>query len=223
MVVAATVAFTDVPPQPVPTTQANVTGSLDCQLSDQKALCSSSQRYPVENSKLGVEISIFHLRYSLMLYTASDHCYVRPVTVPAQTFVSIRTRSTFGISLPSWLTAPGLALLQRGDQSSKYQPLVEVDLLNCNSHYAHIAHRDGRIETVSLRRLAPAVQNTIDDVLNLPESSGDTEHPDLTETAGSQPDSSQASGPSSVPSSEDQTSYPEILEQRRLHPHSLRN
>ncbi|KAG5448415.1 hypothetical protein CSKR_200749, partial [Clonorchis sinensis] len=100
----------------------------------------------------------------------------------------------------------------------------KVDLLNCNPHYAHIAHRDGRVETVSLRRLSQAVQNTTDNVLSLSESSGDTEHPDTTETTGRQPDSSQASESSSVPSSEYQPSYPVILEQqRRIHPYSLRN
>ncbi|GAA53165.1 retrovirus-related Pol polyprotein from transposon 17.6 [Clonorchis sinensis] len=144
---------------------------------------------------------------------------------PHERLFQYARRSTFGISLPSWLATPGPVLLQRGDRSSKYQPLVEeVDLLNCNPHYAHIAHRDGRVETVSLRRLAPAVQNTTDNVLNLSESNGDTEHPDTTETTGRQPDSPQASESSSVPSSEYQPSYPEILElQQRIHPYSLRN
>ncbi|KAG5454353.1 hypothetical protein CSKR_201985 [Clonorchis sinensis] len=102
------------------------------------------------------------------------------------------------------MTTPGPVLLQQDDRSSKYQPLVEVNLLNCTPHYAHIAHRDGRVKTVSLRRLALAVQNTIDDVLNLAESNSDTEHADMTETTEHQPDSSQAPEPSSVPSSEDQ-------------------
>ncbi|KER23840.1 hypothetical protein T265_14560, partial [Opisthorchis viverrini] len=140
---------------------------------------------------------------------------------PHERLFQYARRSTFGISLPSWLTTPGPVLLQRGDRSSKYQPLVEeVDLLNCNPHYAHIAHRDGRVETVSLRRLAPAVQSTTDNVLNLSESNEDTEHPDTTELTGRQPDSSQASESSSVPSSEHQPSYPLILEQqRRIHPY----
>ncbi|GAA48279.1 hypothetical protein CLF_101409 [Clonorchis sinensis] len=90
----------------------------------------------------------------------------------------------------------------------------EVDLLNCNPRYAHIAHRGGRVETESLRRLASAVQNTTDDVVNLLESNGETERQDMTETTGLQPDSSEPSEPSSVPSSEDQPSYPEILEQQ---------
>jgi transposase InsO family protein len=44
---------------------------------------------------------------------------------PHERLFQYARRSTNGISLPSWLTYPGLVLLKRFDRSSKYDPLVE--------------------------------------------------------------------------------------------------
>jgi hypothetical protein len=55
------------------------------------------------------------------------------------------------------LTTPGPVLLKKNLRSSKYDPLVEeVELLDCNPHYALIRLPGGREETVSVRQLAPA-------------------------------------------------------------------
>ncbi|TGZ72159.1 hypothetical protein CRM22_002267 [Opisthorchis felineus] len=48
-------------------------------------------------------------------------------------------------------------------RSSKYHPLVEeVELVNCNPQYACVRFPNGKEETVSLRYLAPKVQNISD-------------------------------------------------------------
>lgn len=79
---------------------------------------------------------------------------------PHERLFSYNRKSTSGISLPSWLTTPGLVLLRRNVRSSKYDPLVdEVELIDCNPQYACVRFPDGREETVSLHNLAPSGQH----------------------------------------------------------------
>ena len=69
-------------------------------------------------------------------------------------------RSASGQSLPSWLT-PGPVYLKQHVRKSKYDKLVKkVELLEANPNYAHIRHEDGRETTVSLRDIAPYVEDS---------------------------------------------------------------
>jgi transposase InsO family protein len=66
-------------------------------------------------------------------------------------------RSSYGCSLPSWLSTPGPVYLKRMVRHSKHEPFVdEVELLDANHQYAHVRFPDGRESTVSTRHLAPA-------------------------------------------------------------------
>ncbi|GAA47826.1 hypothetical protein CLF_100847 [Clonorchis sinensis] len=70
-------------------------------------------------------------------------------------------RSSCGLSIPTWLTIPGPVLLKRFDRASKYEPVVEeVELINCNPHYAHVRFPGGKEGTVSVRHLAPSGDRT---------------------------------------------------------------
>ena len=75
---------------------------------------------------------------------------------PHERFFIHQRRSSKGDSIPSWLTNPGKVFMKRNVRQSKHEPLVdEVDLLEANTHYAHIRYPDGRETTVSTRQLAP--------------------------------------------------------------------
>ena len=82
-------------------------------------------------------------------------------------------RSACGQSIPSWLASPGPVLVKSFNRTSKYDPLIEeVELIECNPHYAHIRFKDGKDQTVSIRQLAPAgdannVQSTQDHTQSL--------------------------------------------------------
>ena len=63
--------------------------------------------------------------------------------------------------MPSWLIQPGTLVMKRNVRRSKYEPLVdEVELVEANSHYAHVKFPDGRETTVSTKQLAPTGNTT---------------------------------------------------------------
>ena len=65
-------------------------------------------------------------------------------------------RSASGVSVPSWLSAPGRAYMKRQVKSSKFDDDVEeVELLHVNPQYAHVRTQNGTETTVSPRHLAP--------------------------------------------------------------------
>jgi len=109
-------------------------------------------------------------------------------TTPHERFFKFQRCSSYGASLPSWLTTPGPVLLRRYVRTSKNDPLVdEVELTDVNPTYAHIRYPDGRESTVSLRDLAPCPpgpRGTLSDNIP-PEASTDPsattlQDPDLT-------------------------------------------
>ena len=68
-----------------------------------------------------------------------------------------KSKSSFGTSVPTWLSAPGLIYLKRHVRSSKYDPLVEeVDLVHTAPNYAVVRMPSGRETTVSFRDVAPS-------------------------------------------------------------------
>ena len=75
---------------------------------------------------------------------------------PHERLFNFQQKSTSGHSLPSWLMSPGPVLMRRNVRQSKYEPFVdEVNLLEANTHYAHVQFPDGRETTISTKQLAP--------------------------------------------------------------------
>jgi len=54
-------------------------------------------------------------------------------------------RSSFGLSVPTWLSNPGPVLLKRHVKTSTCERLVdEVELVHATPSYAHVRLQDGR-------------------------------------------------------------------------------
>ena len=80
---------------------------------------------------------------------------------PHERLFNFQRRSANGSSMPSWLMQPGTVLMKRNVSRSKYELLVdEVELVEANSHYAHVKFPDGRETTVSTKQLAPTGNTT---------------------------------------------------------------
>ena len=76
---------------------------------------------------------------------------------PHERMFNYKRKSSFGTSVPTWLSAPGFVYLKRYVRSSKYDPLVEeVDLVHTAPNYAVVRMTSGRETTVSLRNVAPS-------------------------------------------------------------------
>jgi len=74
---------------------------------------------------------------------------------PHERLFHFTCRSTFGVSIPTWLSAPGPVFLKRHLRSSKYDPIVdEVDLVHATPNYAQIRFPSGRESTGPLRDIA---------------------------------------------------------------------
>ena len=147
-------------------------------------------------------------------------------STPRERLFSYNRKSTSGTSLPSWLTAPGRALLKNHTRCSKYDPLVEeVNLIDCSPQYAVVRHSSGREQTVSLRDLAPIAEDSserlsqrfdttsnIKTTLELEHTTPTIEIPELIE-------------PSQLENSNDLTENVEhlITQQQRTRPYNLRN
>ena len=72
-------------------------------------------------------------------------------STPHERFFNFKRRSSFGTSLPTWLTNRGPSLL-RCFARNKYNPLVdEVELMDASPNEAIIKHNDGWESMVSLR------------------------------------------------------------------------
>ena len=107
----------------------------------------TDKRLPVERWE-EVLLDALHSIRSL-LCTATN-------ATPHERLFNYERKSTNGTSLPSWLLDADNVLLKRNARSSKYDPMVEeVELLECNPHYAYVRLPSGREETVSIRQLAP--------------------------------------------------------------------
>ena len=74
---------------------------------------------------------------------------------PPERFFDFQRRSSYGVSMASWMR-PGPVLLRQFDRTSKSDPLVnEVKLTDVNPAFARVRYTDGRESSVSLRDLAP--------------------------------------------------------------------
>ena len=63
--------------------------------------------------------------------------------------------STFGTSVPTWLSEPGSVFLKRHKRANKYDSVVDkVDLIHATPNYAVVRISSGRETTMSLRDIA---------------------------------------------------------------------
>ena len=76
---------------------------------------------------------------------------------PHELFFQFHRKSSYGVSLPSWLTKPGPVLLRKFVRDGKNDDLVQrVELTDVNPTFARVRFPDGRESSVSLQDLAPA-------------------------------------------------------------------
>ena len=110
-------------------------------------LALKSKNLPVQHWQFVLSDALHSIR-SLLCTSTNE--------TPHERFFQFSRRSTVGSSIPTWLTKPGPVLLKRHVRNLKTDPLVgEVDLLEANSHYAHVRFPDGRETTVATKHLAP--------------------------------------------------------------------
>ena len=74
---------------------------------------------------------------------------------PHERMFSFQRRSATGTSLPSWLVNPGKVLLKKYVRGKLDLPVEPVELLEANPHYAYVRFPGGKVDTVSVRDLAP--------------------------------------------------------------------
>ena len=175
-------------------------------------LALKTKNLPVERWELVLPDALHSIRS--LLCTATN-------ATPHERMFLYNRRSTYGTTLPNWLTSPGPVLLKRHVRSSKYDPLVEeVELLESNPQYAHIRFPNGREDTVSIRDLAPLNDNS-----TIPFN----DPPPLSENSESQND---VLVPSPSPIPIDPPTHQETLvpcpdalfkKQQRVHSYNLRN
>ena len=109
-------------------------------------------------------------------------------TTPHERMFNFERHSSTGTALPVWLCEPGEVLLKQFGGRSKYDPIVEVvELLEANSTYAKVRHRDGREDSVALRHLARLLcsdrpQDSVEDILPDVSSVNPTSLPDISST-----------------------------------------
>ena len=74
---------------------------------------------------------------------------------PHERLFHFTCRSTFGVSIPTWLSAPGPVFLKRHLRSSKYDPTVDgVEHVYATPNYTQIRFPSGRESTLPWRDVA---------------------------------------------------------------------
>ena len=69
---------------------------------------------------------------------------------------SFTRRSTFGKSIPTWLTSQNKILIRNFNRQSKHDPLVEeLELVEANPEYAYVRFPNGRETSIAIKNLAP--------------------------------------------------------------------
>ena len=108
---------------------------------------------------------------------------------PQERLFKHKRRSSFGVSVPTWLSSPGRLYLRRHANPSKYDPVVEeVDLVHATPSYARVRFPTGRETTVSLRDIAPSRQP----ITCSPDGSGNLANRETNADACELPDASYA-------------------------------
>ena len=149
-------------------------------------------------------------------------------TTPHERFFSFNRRSTYGTTIPTWLTPGNLVLMKRQTTSKYDHPVEKVEIIDCNPQYAHVRMPDGREDTVSLKHLAPGESSESVESIRTPLS----RHASLTDSpiedtnTEAQPSSEQAvpQTPTSVPEPEKPENLDQLQKyQQRVRPYNLRN
>ena len=124
---------------------------------------------------------VLHSIRSLLCTTTNE--------MPHERLFNHKHRSSFGVSVPTWLSSPGRVYLRRDVTPSKYDLVVEeVDLVHATPSYARVLFPTGRENTVSLRDIAPSRQA----ITFSPDGSGNLINPEANADASDLPDASYA-------------------------------
>ena len=124
---------------------------------------------------------VLHSIRSLLCTTTNE--------TPHERLFKHKRRSSFGVSVPTWLSSPGRVYLRRHANPSKYDPVVEeLDLVHATPSYARVRFPAGRETTVSLRDIAPSRQP----ITFSPAGSGNLANPETNADACELPDASYA-------------------------------
>ena len=97
-----------------------------------------------------------------MCCTQFARCFA-PLPTKRRTNVCLKfkqkRRSSFGVSVPTWLSSPGRVFLGSHANPPKFDSVVEeVDLVHATPSYARVRFPTGRETTVSLLDIAPSRQ-----------------------------------------------------------------
>ena len=96
---------------------------------------------------------------------------------PHERMFSCKRRSTFGTSVPTWLSSPGPVYLKRHIRTSKYEPVVDkVDLLHATPNYALVSLPNGRETIVSLKDVAPCSSADSNDIVDIDNENEESEN-----------------------------------------------
>ena len=110
-------------------------------------LALKSKNLPIEQSQVVLPEALHSIRSLL--------CITTNMTSHERMFYYNR-RSCLGLSMSTWLCAPGTVLFRRHVKTSKNEPTVdEAELLHVTPNYARIRLPSGHETTVSLRDIAP--------------------------------------------------------------------
>jgi len=98
----------------------------------------------------------------MMFFILSDRCYAwLQMNLLMNVFFIHKRRSTFGTSVPTWLSLPGPVFLKRHIRTNKTDPIVDkVDLVDATPNYTLVRFTSGRETTVSLRYVAPTLPDS---------------------------------------------------------------
>ena len=97
---------------------------------------------------------------------------------PHERMFSFKRRSTFGMSVPTWLSSPGPVYLKRHNRTSKYDLVVDkvgLDLLHVTPNYGLVRLPNGREATVSLKDVAPCTSAESNDIVNIDNKNEESE------------------------------------------------
>ena len=107
----------------------------------------SSVKLAVKSRKL--HISQWELVLPDVLHSIRSLLCTTTNETPHERLFKHKRRSSFGVSVPTWLSSPGRVYLRRHANPSKYDPVVEeVDLVHATPSYARVRFPTGRETTV---------------------------------------------------------------------------
>ena len=96
---------------------------------------------------------------------------------PHKQMFSFKRQSTFGMSVPTWLSSPGPVYLKCHIHTNKYNPVVDkVDLLHATPNYVIVRLPNGRETTVSLKDVVLYTSADSNDIVNIDNENEESEN-----------------------------------------------